>query len=260
MPRDRGGFLLLVICVALRDWRRVARVVAPMALTTAAIVAVLRALGLPLDLFHLMSLVLAAGLGVDYALFFERTGDDRDERLRTLHARTRLLRVDAHGIRAAFVFLDSGIALDRHHGDARRCAEFPVWRSPCRASLRGPRERGIDIRALVPHAGTMCLLEEVVAWNADGATVTTRSHTAPAIRCVAASTCRDLPLRIRRPGDGGTRRAGGPGIGTALAPGLLVSLREVELVVAASNRCRANCASRSSGSSGQSAGFSIAFA
>jgi predicted exporter len=33
-----------------------------------------------------MSLVLAAGLGVDYALFFERTKTDREERLRTLHA------------------------------------------------------------------------------------------------------------------------------------------------------------------------------
>ena len=33
-----------------------------------------------------MSLVLTAGLGIDYALFFERAGADRDERLRTLHA------------------------------------------------------------------------------------------------------------------------------------------------------------------------------
>jgi predicted exporter len=78
--------LLVVIAVALRDVRRVARVVAPMALTTAAIVAALRGFGVPLDLFHLMSLVLAAGLGIDYALFFERIGPDRDERLRTLHA------------------------------------------------------------------------------------------------------------------------------------------------------------------------------
>ena len=39
-----------------------------------------------LNLFHLVSLVLAAGLGLDYALFFEHAGDDRDEQLRTLHA------------------------------------------------------------------------------------------------------------------------------------------------------------------------------
>lgn len=78
--------LVLVVGIALRSARRVARVVAPMALATAVIVAVLRVSGVPLDLFHLMSLVLAAGLGIDYALYFERTGNDRDERLRTLHA------------------------------------------------------------------------------------------------------------------------------------------------------------------------------
>jgi predicted exporter len=78
--------LVLVVWIALRDPRRVARVVAPVSLTTAVIVAALRGFGVPLDLFHLMSLVLAAGLGVDYALFFERTKTDREERLRTLHA------------------------------------------------------------------------------------------------------------------------------------------------------------------------------
>jgi predicted exporter len=81
-----GVLLVLVVWMALRDRRRVARVVAPVALTTVVIVAALRGFGVPLDLFHLMSLVLAAGLGVDYALFFERTKDDCDERLRTLHA------------------------------------------------------------------------------------------------------------------------------------------------------------------------------
>lgn len=78
--------LAVVVRVALGGWRRVGRVLAPMALTTVAIVAVLRGSGTPLDLFHLMSLVLAAGLGIDYALFFERTGDDHAERRRTLHA------------------------------------------------------------------------------------------------------------------------------------------------------------------------------
>jgi len=81
-----AALLIIVLSIALRDWRRVARVVAPMALTTVAIVAVLRVAGVPLDLFHLMSLVLVAGLGVDYALFFERNAGDREERLRTLHA------------------------------------------------------------------------------------------------------------------------------------------------------------------------------
>ena len=37
-------------------------------------------------LFHLVALILAAGLGLDYALFFDHAGDDRAEQLRTLHA------------------------------------------------------------------------------------------------------------------------------------------------------------------------------
>lgn len=77
--------LTLVVRTSLGDWRRVARVLAPMAITTLAVIALLRVAGVALDLFHLISLVLAAGLGLDYALFFERAGSDRAERLRTLH-------------------------------------------------------------------------------------------------------------------------------------------------------------------------------
>jgi predicted exporter len=57
-----------------------------MALTTVIILAVLRLCGVELTLFHLVALILAAGLGLDYALFFEHAGDDREEQLRTLHA------------------------------------------------------------------------------------------------------------------------------------------------------------------------------
>jgi predicted exporter len=71
---------------ALRTPARVWRVLAPMALTTVVILAVLRLCGVELTLFHLVALILAAGLGLDYALFFEHAGDDRKEQLRTLHA------------------------------------------------------------------------------------------------------------------------------------------------------------------------------
>lgn len=74
------------VWLALRAPRRVLRVLAPMALSTLLILAVLRGLGVELNLFHLVSLVLAAGLGLDYALFFDHAGDDRDAQLRTLHA------------------------------------------------------------------------------------------------------------------------------------------------------------------------------
>ncbi|KAF1692108.1 MMPL family transporter [Pseudoxanthomonas koreensis] len=74
------------VWLALRAPRRVLRVLAPMAVSTLLILAVLRGLGVELNLFHLVSLVLAAGLGLDYALFFDHAGDDRDGQLRTLHA------------------------------------------------------------------------------------------------------------------------------------------------------------------------------
>lgn len=78
--------LVATVWFALRTPRRVVRVLLPMALTTLLVVAVLRAVGVELNLFHLVSLILAAGLGLDYALFFEHAGEDRDDQLRTLHA------------------------------------------------------------------------------------------------------------------------------------------------------------------------------
>ena len=78
--------LVLVVWLSLRSARRALRVLAPMLLTTVVIIAILRVAGVPLTLFHLVSLVLAAGLGLDYALFFEHaSSEDRDQE-RTLHA------------------------------------------------------------------------------------------------------------------------------------------------------------------------------
>ena len=62
------------------------RVVAPMAVTTVLIIGILQLLGISLNLFHLIALVLAAGLGIDYALFFESVEEDPEEQRRTLHA------------------------------------------------------------------------------------------------------------------------------------------------------------------------------
>ena len=78
--------LVGVIAIALRSRSRVLRVLAPMALTTVLVLAVLRASGESLNLFHLIALILAAGLGLDYALFFEHASADRAEQRRTLHA------------------------------------------------------------------------------------------------------------------------------------------------------------------------------
>jgi predicted exporter len=82
-----GGLLLVaVVGFALRDARRVYRVLLPLALSTLVVVAALRLVGIPLNLFHLISLILAAGLGLDYALFFEHAAEDAGEQGRTLHA------------------------------------------------------------------------------------------------------------------------------------------------------------------------------
>lgn len=78
--------LVATVWVALRSPRRVWRVLLPTLLTLLVVVAVLRLVGVELTLFHLVALILAAGLGLDYALFFEHAGDDRQDQIRTLHA------------------------------------------------------------------------------------------------------------------------------------------------------------------------------
>ena len=78
--------LVATVWIALRQPRRVWRVLLPTLLTLLVIVAVLRLAGVELTLFHLVALILAAGLGLDYALFFEHAGDDRADQIRTLHA------------------------------------------------------------------------------------------------------------------------------------------------------------------------------
>ncbi len=76
----------VAVATALGDPRRALRVLAPMSLATLLAVAVLRLAGVSLSLFHLVALALAAGLGLHYALFFERPVADAAEARRTLHA------------------------------------------------------------------------------------------------------------------------------------------------------------------------------
>jgi predicted exporter len=78
--------LAAVVAFSLKRASRVYRVLAPMALTTLLIIAVLQAAGVSMTLFHLIALILAAGLGLDYALFFEHASDDPMDQRRTLHA------------------------------------------------------------------------------------------------------------------------------------------------------------------------------
>jgi predicted exporter len=81
-----AALLCAAVTLALRSPRRALHVLGPMTLATLLVLVVLRAAGIPLSLFHLVSLTLAAGLGLHYALFFERRTGDAREDLRTLHA------------------------------------------------------------------------------------------------------------------------------------------------------------------------------
>lgn len=77
--------LLIVIALALRSRERIIRVLMPMMLTSILVPALLQLFGIPMGLFHLIALVLAAGLGLDYALFFEHAESDAAAQRRTLH-------------------------------------------------------------------------------------------------------------------------------------------------------------------------------
>jgi predicted exporter len=78
--------LILTVFASLRAVSRTVRVIAPMLLTTVLVISVLRLMGVELNLFHLIALVLAAGLGVDYALFFEAARDHTTQLRNTFHA------------------------------------------------------------------------------------------------------------------------------------------------------------------------------
>ncbi len=77
--------LILVVAATCRSFRRMLRVVTPMALSTLVTLAVLHGAGVALNLFHLIALVLAAGLGLDYGLFLERASHDETAHRRALH-------------------------------------------------------------------------------------------------------------------------------------------------------------------------------
>jgi predicted hotdog family 3-hydroxylacyl-ACP dehydratase len=92
------------------------------------------------------------------------------------------------------------------------------------------RER---IEALVPHAGAMCLWDEVVAWDDASIRLRARNHRDPAHplrdggRLRAVHLCEYGAQAMAVHGGLLAARAGG-----AAAPGMLVALRGVELHVA----------------------------
>jgi predicted exporter len=80
------ALIIAVIWIGLRCWRGVIAALLPVAVALIFTVASLLALGERLSLFHLVSLLLVLGIGVDYGLFFSRPGADPEQRRQTLHA------------------------------------------------------------------------------------------------------------------------------------------------------------------------------
>jgi predicted hotdog family 3-hydroxylacyl-ACP dehydratase len=84
------------------------------------------------------------------------------------------------------------------------------------------------IAALIPHQGAMCLLERVVAWDAERITLATTTHRAPGnplrqhgrLRCVHLCEYGAQAMAVH---GGLSARAAG----AVVRPGLLVSLRGV---------------------------------
>ncbi len=81
-----SALIVAVVWFGLRSWRGVAAALLPVLLALVFTVVALLALGERLSLFHLVSLLLVLGIGVDYGLFFSRPVADPDLRRRTLHA------------------------------------------------------------------------------------------------------------------------------------------------------------------------------
>jgi predicted exporter len=81
-----GGVMLLVLIVGLKSFTRALKTVLPVILALLITAALLHLAGVALSLFHLVSLMLVLGIGIDYSLFFGRSEDDGLERTHTLHA------------------------------------------------------------------------------------------------------------------------------------------------------------------------------
>ena len=78
-----AALILLLLVTGLRSARRALRVALPAGAALVLTVAMLVASGERLSVFHLVALLLVLGIGLNYALFFERIAVDADERSRT---------------------------------------------------------------------------------------------------------------------------------------------------------------------------------
>ncbi len=80
------GFLILILGIGLRSFRKVATVLIPIAGSIMLDLGLLHAFGERLSLFHLAALLLVFGIGLDYTLFFQRPHSTAAERQQTISA------------------------------------------------------------------------------------------------------------------------------------------------------------------------------
>lgn len=79
-----AALIFVLLVVGLGSLRRAWRVSAPAAAALALTIALLVASGARISVFHLVALLLVLGIGLNYALFFERRFHDEEDRNRTL--------------------------------------------------------------------------------------------------------------------------------------------------------------------------------
>lgn len=249
--------LVAVVAFALRSRLRVYRVLAPMALTSCLVVAILQLSGVSLNLFHLIALMLAAGLGLDYALFFEHAADDPFEQRRTLHAvlvcslstllvfallaTSKLPVLQAIGVTVSLgVVLNFALAVGMAGNgfgsgppatgqSGIEGTRIPGQKATADGALCGAFSgQPAEISSLLPHAGAMCLLERIVEWDDESIRLQTSTH-----RSADNPLRSDGRLRAVHLCEYGAQAMAVHGAlksqanGEKAAPGMLVSLRSV---------------------------------
>ncbi|HKQ11809.1 MAG TPA: hypothetical protein VJT80_00140 [Steroidobacteraceae bacterium] len=216
--------LIGVIAIALRSRSRVVRVLAPMALTTLIVLAALRGSGVSLNLFHLISLILAAGLGLDYALFFEHASADRAEQRRTLHA---VLVCSLSTLMVFALLMISDVPVLRAIGVTVTLGVVFNFVLALLLTRPAPDEmRNVPISSLIPQRGAMCLLERIVEWNERRVVLETDTHRAPSNPLRVGEKLRAVHLceyGAQAMAVHGALRAGS----RAAADGMLVAMRSV---------------------------------
>ncbi len=82
-----GGFCIyLLLAISFRDFIRPFKIILPTLMAVGLTVFTLAFSGIALNVFHIVSLLLVVGLGLDYSLFFHRLTDHKDEWSSTFRA------------------------------------------------------------------------------------------------------------------------------------------------------------------------------